>query len=90
MGVATERRKRLGEVVRRPQEMEATTGTGRRDALRIAEPSMHVRVDQMKRNVLALVAITGLSACQPAAAPVPEAAAAPVVETAGPYDGRRA
>jgi hypothetical protein len=44
-------------------------------------------VDQMKRNVLALVAITGLSACQPAAAPVPEAAAAPVVETAGPDDG---
>lgn len=41
----------------------------------------------MKRNVLALVAIAGLSACQPAAAPVAEAPAAPVAETAGPDDG---
>lgn len=41
----------------------------------------------MKRNVLALVAIAGLSACQPAAAPVAEAPAAPVTETAGPDDG---
>ena len=35
----------------------------------------------MERNVLALVAIAGLSACQPAAP------AAPVAETAGPDDG---
>ena len=41
----------------------------------------------MKRNVLALVAIAGLSACQPAAAPVAEAPAAPAAETAGPDDG---
>jgi len=40
----------------------------------------------MERNVLALVAIAGLSACQPAA-PVAEAPAAPVAETAGPDDG---
>jgi hypothetical protein len=41
----------------------------------------------MQRNVLALVALAGLSACQPATAPVAEAHAAPVVETAGPDYG---
>jgi hypothetical protein len=44
----------------------------------------------MKRNLMLLVALAGLCACQPAAAPVVEAPPAPVAEAAGPDDGAQA
>jgi len=44
----------------------------------------------MKPNILALVAIAGLSACQPAAPPVVEAPAGPLEEPARAEDGAEA
>jgi hypothetical protein len=48
------------------------------------------RGDPMNRNLMLLVVLAGLSACQPAAAPVAEAPSAPVAEASGPDDGAQA